>query len=182
MELDEKQKIKEYKQRYYLKNRERLIIKSREYYYENKEQIIKQHLIYKKKNIKIIKTKKVRKTKNAFYYKNKKQNNFNFFVNCMFKKMIGRVNGKAKERYKGLEICSREEFLNLALNNKYLKNIYANWQNSSYQFRLIPTVDRIDNARGYAIDNIQFLTFSDNARKGDYERWQNSSFKRKAGD
>jgi hypothetical protein len=40
------------------------------------------------------------------------------------------------------------------------------------------TVDRIDNRRGYVPDNVQFLTHSENSRKGWYERhgkpWEQS--------
>lgn len=45
-------------------------------------------------------------------------------------------------------------------------SLYSEWQESGYELKLAPSIDRIDNTKGYYIDNIQWMTFSDNSRKG----------------
>jgi len=61
---------------------------------------------------------------------------------------------------------SRQELIHLACNSVVYWKLYEEWVNSGYQHRNTPSVDRIDNTRGYHIDNIQFLTQAQNAVKG----------------
>lgn len=44
--------------------------------------------------------------------------------------------------------------------------LYDAWEKSGFQRRMAPSIDRIDNNRGYTIDNMQWLSQSDNSRKG----------------
>ena len=66
-------------------------------------------------------------------------------------------------------LCSREEFYDFAMKSKKYRELHANWVVSGFEFSLIPTVDRIDNSKGYLIDNIQFITQSENIAKGNTE-------------
>lgn len=69
-----------------------------------------------------------------------------------------------------LEICTRDDFLYFACFNKTFERLYYVWVDSNYRKDMTPTVDRIDHNRGYTLDNMQFLTFYENARKaGLYE-------------
>ena len=43
--------------------------------------------------------------------------------------------------------------------------LYKIWEASGYERRYCPSVDRIDNKRGYTKDNIQWLTLAENCRK-----------------
>ena len=45
------------------------------------------------------------------------------------------------------------------------KDIYDLWVASGFQRRLSPSIDRIDNKKGYSIDNIQWITQSENSKK-----------------
>lgn len=45
-------------------------------------------------------------------------------------------------------------------------SLYRIWQDSGFKRGLTPSIDRIDSSRGYTLDNIQWLTLSNNCRKG----------------
>ena len=45
-------------------------------------------------------------------------------------------------------------------------SLYRQWQESGFERRFAPSIDRIDNERGYTLDNLQWLTASGNYRKG----------------
>jgi hypothetical protein len=66
-------------------------------------------------------------------------------------------------------LCSRKEFYAFALNSVEYQGLHANWVESNFEFSLIPTVDRIDNLKGYLINNIQFITHAKNVAKGNRE-------------
>ncbi len=46
-------------------------------------------------------------------------------------------------------------------------NLYINWVESGYNTPDKPSVDRIDNSKGYSFNNIQLMTFRDNKLKSD---------------
>lgn len=85
------------------------------------------------------------------------------FINKMYTGMNGRFSQMKK--YKDLPICTRKEFVRFALTNWKLKYLYADWVYNGRPQILRPTPDRIINEKGYAIDNIQFLTFIENTKK-----------------
>lgn len=64
---------------------------------------------------------------------------------------------------------SKQEFFIFARKSNYSK-LYKNWVKNNFSRKFSPTVDRINNLKNYTLKNIQFLTFSENARKGIYER------------
>ena len=45
------------------------------------------------------------------------------------------------------------------------------YEKSDYDRRLCPTVDRIDSKKGYTMDNMQWLTHSENSRRGSFSRF-----------
>ena len=45
-------------------------------------------------------------------------------------------------------------------------SLYRIWQDSGFERKLTPSIDRIDSSKGYTLDNIQWLTFSNNCKKG----------------
>ncbi len=46
--------------------------------------------------------------------------------------------------------------------------LYDNWVKSGYKKELSPSIDRIDDYKGYSFDNIQLMTWSENDRKGSF--------------
>jgi hypothetical protein len=101
----------------------------------------------------------------SFQATNKKVN-FNYFVGRMYTKIKDRVNGNGRAKYKDLPVCTKEEFLKLAYGSLQLKKLYSDWRVCGYIHKYVPSVDRIDSEKGYTIENIQFLTLSENSKKG----------------
>jgi len=48
--------------------------------------------------------------------------------------------------------------------------LYNNWKASGYTKMLAPSVDRIDDYKGYSLDNIQLVTWQENFDKGHNDR------------
>ena len=66
----------------------------------------------------------------------------------------------------GYQIVSRDEFLGWCEKNKepFMK-LYQYWVKSGYKNKMSPSIDRIDNTKGYIIGNMQWLTKSKNCSK-----------------
>lgn len=85
--------------------------------------------------------------------------------------MKRRVAGKGVKSttYKGLPICTRDEFLNWALNDVEFNKQFDAWVLGGHENRLHPTIDRRDNKKGYVLDNMQWLTLSDHGTKSSFD-------------
>ena len=59
---------------------------------------------------------------------------------------------------------SIEWFCEWIMTTNYSK-LHKAWTDSGYNRKLSPSLDRVDNDRGYDIDNIQIITFSENVSK-----------------
>src|SRR3972149_4138263 len=60
---------------------------------------------------------------------------------------------------------SINEFIRFGLGNQQYKTIHDQWTQSNYQFKLSPSIDRINNNNDYTLGNIQFLSISKNSAK-----------------
>lgn len=67
------------------------------------------------------------------------------------------------------EIIPKSEFEILAKSTPEFHTLFSYWKAANYSLALTPTVDRIDNDKGYTKDNIQFLTYKANQSKGSRE-------------
>ena len=66
---------------------------------------------------------------------------------------------------KSLDI-SRDEFYSWSLADEMYNQLYDAWGASGYSRKLSPSVDRIDSTKGYCLDNIRWVTHSENSRLG----------------
>lgn len=97
-------------------------------------------------------------------------------LTCTYKRMLDRVKGNMTQKrsihhYKGLEILDRQEFLEWALKDKEYTLLHKLWVLSNYDIKYAPSINRIDSSKGYTIDNIEWLTHSENSRLGVLNRW-----------
>ena len=76
---------------------------------------------------------------------------------------------RCKQAGKELPSYSLEELHNRFLRNTDFLLIYYQWVGGGYKYYDKPSIDRIDNTKGYTMENIQMLTWQDNRHKGDIE-------------
>lgn len=104
--------------------------------------------------------KKYEKTKNGFLMR-------------MYRNMKSRVSGIQSAKYHlyvNKELLSKEDFYSWAKTNKEFDSLFEVYEQNNYQMKLAPSIDRIDSSKGYVIGNIQFITHSQNSRKGSISR------------
>lgn len=95
------------------------------------------------------------------------------FMMRLYRNMKSRVDGIQKEKlhlYESKYLMSKEEFYDWFLNNKEKDLLFKNYQDSGYDRKLAPSIDRIDSSRGYEVDNIRLITMSENSRLGAISR------------
>lgn len=87
----------------------------------------------------------------------------------MYRNMQSRVRGIQKDKkhlYENKYLLPRDEFYAFANSCAEFHEMFYVWENSNYERRLAPTVDRINSSLGYSIGNIRWLTHSENSRLG----------------
>lgn len=103
---------------------------------------------------------------------------FNGYLMRMYRNMKSRITGiqwRKEHLYKGKELLSKEDFYNWAKNHEDYKKLYENYVKSGYEQKLAPTVDRIDSSKGYIIENMRWLTHSENSRLGNISRYSTNN-------
>lgn len=77
-----------------------------------------------------------------------------------------RCDGKGHGSYLGREYLSKDEWTEWCKKTqKTFMSLWYNWVESGYKRKLAPSVDRIDNSKGYTPDNMQWITQSQNSSK-----------------
>ena len=102
------------------------------------------------------------------YRKKKKREDPIFYLKSKHRDMRKRcrqINGDAYKRYGNFKLCSKDEFLDKFKNDEKYLRLYKEWQESGFLRKLAPSIDRIDNLKGYTLDNMQMITFIDNSMK-----------------
>jgi hypothetical protein len=100
------------------------------------------------------------------------------FLMRKYRNMQSRVLGiqkKKKHLYEGLGLLDRKDFYEWAFNHPYFESLFKVWKDSGYDRKLCPTVDRIDSFRGYHLENMRWLTHSENSRLGNISRFGSST-------
>lgn len=74
-------------------------------------------------------------------------------------------NIQKRARVRGFECLSREEFYKFGLESATFLTLFKLWRETGCTRKLTPSLDRIDRTKGYSLDNIQWLSVSDNSKK-----------------
>lgn len=82
--------------------------------------------------------------------------------------MNNRVKRKASYRDRRI-VFSRAEFLSWMESSREYKRAFLLWQAAYFDKAYTPTVDRIDNAKDYSLDNIQILPMGEHSRKSYFD-------------
>jgi len=83
-----------------------------------------------------------------------------------YRNMLSRVKGILKNKshlYEGLEIISKEEFYKWSINDPEYNKLFINWVASGYSIKYSPSIDRKDPKKGYILNNMRWLTHSENS-------------------
>ena len=107
-----------------------------------------------RKKIKNIDSKKYEKTENGFLMR-------------AYRNMKSRVSGIQKLKahlYSGKSILEKELFYKWSKTNKTFIKLFKDWQSKNYDRKLTPSVNRINSEKGYDLDNMEWITHSENSR------------------
>jgi|TARA_R110000744_G_scaffold162672_1_gene279320 hypothetical protein len=95
------------------------------------------------------------------------------FLMRLYRNMESRVTGvqsKKAHLYKDLDILERSAFYDWATDREEFHALFRLWIDSSYERKLTPSVDRVDSSKGYSLDNMEWVTHSENSRRGAVSR------------
>jgi hypothetical protein len=93
----------------------------------------------------------------------------NGFLMRLYRNMNSRINGIQKKKfhlYKGKELLDKTLFYNWSKDNTIFLKLFEEWEKSNYKRKLTPSVDRIDSSKGYFLENMEWVTHSENSRRG----------------
>jgi hypothetical protein len=98
-----------------------------------------------------------------------------------YRNMQSRVEGVQHLKahlYVGKSLLSREAFYDWALNHSpEFHSLFEVWESSGYDRRLTPSVDRVESSKGYELGNMEWVTHSENSRRGSLSRASTPSYK-----
>ena len=95
------------------------------------------------------------------------------FLMRLYRNMQSRVTGVQRLKshlYKNKYLLSRSEFYKWSLGSKAFHKLFKVWEQSDYERKLCPSVDRINPKEGYHIKNMEWVTHSENSRRGAVNR------------
>lgn len=99
------------------------------------------------------------------------------FLMRLYRNMKSRIEGVQTQKfhlYEGKQIhFSKEEFYQYANKCDVFWKLYSEYEASGYNRKLAPSVDRLDSSKGYSFDNVEWVTHSENSRRGANNRHAN---------
>ena len=117
------------------------------------------------KGCKNIKQKIYRETCNNIHSRTYEKTDKGYLVRT-YRNMKSRTSGILKNKahlYEGLELLDKETFYTWSLNNTDFQRLLEEYRLSGFDFRLAPSIDRKDPNKGYTLENIRWITHSENS-------------------
>lgn len=102
------------------------------------------------------------------HHKYKRRNVPRFYLSTRYSEIKQRcINLKYKRSdiYNGKLDMTREGFIKKFINDITFLRLFKEWQDSGFQYKLAPSIDRINNDGNYHLDNIQIITHGANSSK-----------------
>lgn len=91
-----------------------------------------------------------------------------------YRNMESRIKGiqwRKAHLYEGKALISRDKFYEWAINDPEFHRLFNEWERSGYDRKLSPSVDRKDSREGYELFNMEWVTHSENSRRGTLSRY-----------
>lgn len=89
------------------------------------------------------------------------------FLMRSYRNMQSRTQGLVKPHlYKGLSLLPRSDFYRFSRASSEFQGLYRQWIASGYDRKQSPSVNRVDNKKGYDLENIEWMTHSVNSMLG----------------
>ena len=88
-------------------------------------------------------------------------------IKVTYRAICGRIRSKNPKhtKYTGLKCLEKEVFIEWSKNNINYLNLWNIWVDNNYKISISPSIDRTDPKKGYTLDNIQWITHSENSSK-----------------
>lgn len=99
----------------------------------------------------------------------KYEKTINGFLVRLYRNMKSRVSGVQKLKYhlyKDKDLLDKQTFYQWAKSSKTFLKLYSKWIENNYDRKLTPSVDRINSQEGYCLSNMEWVTHSENLRRG----------------
>lgn len=97
------------------------------------------------------------------------------FLMRLYRNIQSRVRGIQKQKahlYSHIEgVPSRLEFYRWANDQSNFHRLFEAWTQSGFDRKITPSVDRLDSQKGYEFNNLEWVTHSENSRRGAKARW-----------
>jgi len=90
----------------------------------------------------------------------------NTFLSSLHRGMKRRVEGKNSHNrgnWKGKPLLPRDIFMTWAKNHPDFLSLYKRYIMNKFDRKLAPSINRIDSNKGYTLDNIEWMTSSQNS-------------------
>lgn len=97
------------------------------------------------------------------------EKSYHGFLMRAYRNMKSRISGIQTDKahlYKNLDIIDKDSFVEWSLLNDVFYDLFKVWKSNCYNRKLTPSVDRINTDIGYSLDNMRWITHSENSRLG----------------
>lgn len=91
----------------------------------------------------------------------------NRFLSRVYTSMLNRVKGKGgahnRGNWRGKSILPRNIFVTWAKNHPDFLSLYKQYFTGNFDRRLAPSINRMNSSKGYTLDNMEWMTQSQNS-------------------
>lgn len=91
------------------------------------------------------------------------------FLMRLYRNMESRITGVQHQKhhlYAGKDLLPRDDFYAWAAASPEFHRLFAAWESAGYMRKFTPSVDRLKSGRGYEMSNMEWVTHSENSRRG----------------
>lgn len=97
------------------------------------------------------------------------------FLMRLYRNMLSRISGVQRQKfhlYEGKALLDKQEFYKWSMTHPDFLELFSKYKDSGWERKLAPSVDRINSSLGYTLDNMEWVTHSENSRRGAESRYR----------